>query len=298
VPITLGAGNVLTVNGNAVLQNNSNSTISTTGNVTANYFIGNGSQLTGLAATYGNANVVTLLAGFGSNTVSTTGNITGGYIFGNGSQLTGLAATYGNSNVVAYGESGWAGNIIPSGNAVYSLGNATNQWNDLYVSNATIFMNNVPLSLTAGNVLTVGGNAVLQNNSTTSIATTGTITANVFATATSNLTIGPIDLVLPDPYTYIRQSTANGGLQVGWDGQPDNDGIAYITFNDPSEASITLWTGNANTIAHQWSFLNEGTFIGYGNIDFAGNAFLGNIETFDISAVGNITANYFIGDGS
>jgi hypothetical protein len=48
---------------------------------------------------YGNSNVVTLLAGFGSNTVVTTGNITAGYVLGNGSQLTGLPATYGNSNV-------------------------------------------------------------------------------------------------------------------------------------------------------------------------------------------------------
>ena len=71
------------------------------GNVSATYFIGNGSQLTGLAATYGNANVVANLAALGSNPVSTTGNISGGYIFGNGSQLTGLAATYGNANVVA-----------------------------------------------------------------------------------------------------------------------------------------------------------------------------------------------------
>jgi hypothetical protein len=251
-----------------------------------------------------NDNIATLLYNATGNAwttnigVSSVGNISAPYLFGNGSQLTGLAATYGNANVVAYGESGWAGNIVPSGNAVYSLGNATNQWNDLYVSNATIFMNNVPVGLSAGNVLTVNGNAVLQNDSNTSIATTGTITANVFATATSNLTIGPIDLVLTDPYTYIRQSTANGGLQVGWDGQPDNDGIAYITFNDPSAASITLWTGNANTISHQWSFLNEGTFIGYGNINTTGNVLVGNIETIDISATGNITANYFVGNGS
>ena len=103
------------------------------GNVSANniigsFFIGNGSQLTGLPASYGNSNVATLLAGFGSNTISTTGNITGGNIlgganvnatihtgttvsvtgnitgsnfFGNGSQLTGIVSSYGNSNVAA-----------------------------------------------------------------------------------------------------------------------------------------------------------------------------------------------------
>ena len=54
--------------------------ISATGNITGNYFIGNGSQLTGITGTYSNANVVTLLANFGSNTISTTGNVTGGNV--------------------------------------------------------------------------------------------------------------------------------------------------------------------------------------------------------------------------
>jgi len=72
--------------------------ISVAGNITANtgsFFIGNGSQLTGITAvsSYGNANVVANLAALGSNPISTTGNITGNYILGNGSQLTGLATT-------------------------------------------------------------------------------------------------------------------------------------------------------------------------------------------------------------
>lgn len=52
--------------------------VSATGNITGNYFVGNGSQLTGVAGTYGNANVVANLAALGSNPVSTTGNITAG----------------------------------------------------------------------------------------------------------------------------------------------------------------------------------------------------------------------------
>jgi hypothetical protein len=107
--------------------------VSAVGNVTAPYFIGNGSQLTGLPASYGNANVASFLSSFGSNTISTTGNVTvgnilpagyvsatgnvrganfntvgtvsatgnisGNYFIGNGSQLTGVAAT-GNLDIV------------------------------------------------------------------------------------------------------------------------------------------------------------------------------------------------------
>jgi hypothetical protein len=57
--------------------------VSATGNITGSFFVGNGSLLTGLPATYGNANVVTLLAGYGSNTISTTGNVTAGNFVGN-----------------------------------------------------------------------------------------------------------------------------------------------------------------------------------------------------------------------
>ena len=54
--------------------------VSATGNITGNYFVGNGSQLTGIVSSYGNANVVANLAALGSNPVSTTGNITAGNI--------------------------------------------------------------------------------------------------------------------------------------------------------------------------------------------------------------------------
>jgi hypothetical protein len=125
---------ITTDNGQAILVArpiNGTGNISSTGNIIASaniigsYILGNGSQLTGLPATYGNSNVTTLLSAFGSNNISTTGNITAGYLFGNASQLTGLPATYGNANVAAYlptysGNLN-SGNIISSGNANINL---------------------------------------------------------------------------------------------------------------------------------------------------------------------------------
>jgi hypothetical protein len=80
VGIVSAAGNVQ--GGNVVASANliggnitTTGIVSATGNVTGNYFLGNGSQLTGISS-YGNANVTSLLSNFGSNSISTTGNIT------------------------------------------------------------------------------------------------------------------------------------------------------------------------------------------------------------------------------
>ena len=343
------------------------------GNISADYFIGNGALLTGLAASYGNANVIALLSAFGSNTISTTGNISGnlvapgangqvmynrsgkigaspydfnfdestftlyvkagsfsgeadgtdalyvgspGYTFlgsdimaqftGNvdsysqinfqninpgtlasgdyiitadngtdstyyldiglassnhadpgffgdtsskndayiyvvGSDETGpstggpgnliLGSTNGaikmfvgntaQANVVATVDSDqllMSGNIVPATSNVYSLGNSTNQWSDLYVSNATIYMNNVPLSLTSSNVLTINGEAILSNDSDTPITTTGNITANYFFGDGSQLT-GLSAGGVSNGSSNVSIPVVNGNVEINADTQ-------------------------------------------------------------------------------
>ena len=75
--------------------------VSATGNVSGNFFIGNGSQLTGIAASYGNANVANFLAAYGSNTITTTGNITAGNLIGNISITGNVQGTSANVTLVA-----------------------------------------------------------------------------------------------------------------------------------------------------------------------------------------------------
>ena len=96
--------------------------LSVTGNITGDYFFGNGSLLTGIITSvaninngntnvtaYANGNVAVTIAGTANtvvftdtgievasaagNVVSTTGNISAGYLYGNGSQLTGISST-------------------------------------------------------------------------------------------------------------------------------------------------------------------------------------------------------------
>lgn len=88
--------------------------IETTANITANYFIGDGSQLTGLPEQYGNANVADYLPTYTGNVgaadITASGNVTANFFVGNGSQLTGVQAfsnvTVANGNsIVANGVS-------------------------------------------------------------------------------------------------------------------------------------------------------------------------------------------------
>jgi hypothetical protein len=118
----------------------------TTGNVTSSYFIGDGSQLTGLPAGYTNANVAAYLPTYTGNltagNVVTTGNVTSSYFIGDGSQLTGLPASYTNANVAAYLPTYTgnltAGNVVASGNitANYFIGNGS-QLTGIFTSQAS-----------------------------------------------------------------------------------------------------------------------------------------------------------------
>jgi len=70
-----------------------------------------------------------------------------------------VASTYSNVNVRTY-LGAFDGNIIPSANTVYSLGSVTRQWKDLFVSNNTIYVGGVPLSIDTTGNLTINGNVI------------------------------------------------------------------------------------------------------------------------------------------
>jgi hypothetical protein len=101
------------------------------GNVTGNFFIGNGSQLTNLpvqSGTYGNANVTTLLSDNSvTSNIITSGNVSGSFILGNISQATGLGNISsvnlnGNVSTVLAGDGTFVAAV--SGPSVDSIGSA------------------------------------------------------------------------------------------------------------------------------------------------------------------------------
>ena len=106
---------------------------------------------------------------FNGSNLTVGGNVSASYFLGNGSQLTGVTS-YSNTDAVAYGESGWAGNIVPSANITYSLGNTTNRWKDLWISNSTIYIGETNISA-SGSTLIVGGSNVVTQTASGNITT-------------------------------------------------------------------------------------------------------------------------------
>jgi hypothetical protein len=106
-----GTPNVLTISSTGIVVAG---TVSATGNVTGNYILGNGSQLSGVITTV-DANTLTgntlssnvinsSLTSVGTlGSLSVTGNVAGNYFIGNGSQLTGIAASGVSGNLWVVG---------------------------------------------------------------------------------------------------------------------------------------------------------------------------------------------------
>ena len=240
--------------------------VTTTANITGSYILGNGSQLTGIAGTYGNANVVTLLSAFGSNTVSTTGNVSAGYFLGNGSQLTGIAASYGNANVAA-NLAAFANNpISTTGNvsAGYFLGNGSQL---------------TGIAGTYGNANVV---TLLSAFGSNTISTTGTVTAGS-VTASGNVSGGNVNATTAISTVGIVQGQ---DLYAYGSAGPYSGSIVGGVINSGGTMSAT---GNITGAAN----VSGGNLLTGGNVYLSGSGAYGHL-----SATGNIAGNYFIGNGS
>jgi hypothetical protein len=301
--ITLSGGNREVIYNNSGVTgsspnftfNSATSVLDVNGNIDATYFIGNGSQLTGLPSGYSNANVVTLLAAFGSNTISTTGNITGGYILGNGSQLTGIPAQYGNANVSAFLPT-YTGNL--GANTIVATGNITglnlktsgaggNITGAEYIT-ATYFVGDGSL-LT--NVASSFGNANVAAYLPTYTGAMTAMTGNV--TTTANIS-----------GAYIF---GNGSQLTGIAGTYGNTEVA--AFLPTYTGAMTAMTGNVTTTANIAGayFIGNGSQLTgiagtYGNAEVA--AFLPTYTgamtamTGAVTTTANITGAYLLGNGS
>ncbi len=200
LPSGVEIANALTVYGNASVGNLSTyGQVDVTGNVIASYFVGNGSQLTGIDATaiqngvasvrtYSTGGNVAISANGTSNVflatdvgisiageVNATGNVSGQYFIGNGSQLTGIDATSiqnGTSNVKVYNNGNVATSVGGTSNVAITTSTGVNVAGTL---NATGNANVGNIGATGGVFTTVAGS--LTTASQPNITSVGTLTS-------------------------------------------------------------------------------------------------------------------------
>jgi predicted ribosome-associated RNA-binding protein Tma20 len=347
-----------------------NGLISAAGNVTGSYLFGNGSQLTGLAATYGNANVVANLAALGSNPVSTTGNITGGnlnaaglslssnvvsalnsaanittsanvsgsYFLGNGSQLTGIDATSiqnGTSNVrvvssggnVSVGIGGTSNVAVFATTGAYVTGEISASGNITggnLVTSAAISAASVSASgnITGGNVnaagLSLSSNVVSALNVTGAIAGANLTTPGLIS-ATGNITGGNVNVgnitiatdlissansvITIDPATSGNAGLVviNGNLQVNGNTTTINSNVvstndltvnyANNAINGAAANGGGVEIGPIGSPFITWLYNNSANaWVSTGGISAVGNVIGGNLNAAGLSLSSNVVS--------
>jgi hypothetical protein len=275
--------------------------IATTANVTAGYFIGDGSQLTNLpAGNYSNANVAAYLPTYTGNVsagnVSATGNIQGSYLLGNGSQLTGISASL-------------SGNL--SGNI------NTGPYN-LYSGNGAVRVDD-SLSVT-GTVTTTGGLVTPGP-----VATTANVTANYFIGDGSQLTNLPagnysnanVAAYLP---TYTGNVSANyfvgnGATLTSITGANVSGIVANAAYAVTANSAVYATNSTQATYATVANSVAGANVLGtVANANVANSATTAGTAQYvtanaqanitsvgiltSLSASGNITGSYILGNGS
>ncbi|AGE57548.1 Chlorovirus glycoprotein repeat domain-containing protein [Acanthocystis turfacea Chlorella virus NTS-1] len=243
------------------------------GNVTASYYFGNGSQLTGITSTLprtanldilnGNitgsfANVSNIIATFGNIAnvrFARDGNVTASYYFGNGSQLTGITSTLPGTANLDILNGNITGSYANVSNIIATFGNIANvrfaQDGNVAVSGQVNVLGNVVSPFFIGN-----------GSQLTGITLPGTARLDILYGNFTGVTVTVSNL-------YVSSYTNLSGVSFG-SGNMDMGGG-------------TLFGGNI-----------FGSVANVSNI----NATFGNIANVRFARDGNVTASYYFGNGS
>jgi len=270
-----GTANVLTVSSTGIVVAG---TASATGNITGSYFIGNGSQLTGIAAgsTYSNSNVTSLLASFGSNTISTTGSINSGNITGGNILTSGLVSASGTITGTSH-----LGAVVSVTGAVTSAS----------VVGGVITGTSTSVSGSQTAASTVGGIITGSSLSVTGIVT-GTSHVGSVVSVTGNVTAGNL---IATTYVLAGNGLESSSTYPG----PYTDGIVidYLTGNGRISTGaadgLNIFNGGvANTLIASFNTTGALTLGTTGTANLTGgNVLAGGL----VSASGTITGTSHVG---
>jgi filamentous hemagglutinin len=179
-------------------------------------------------------------------------------------EITGVVTT---PNLAINGQVSLTGNIIPTSNVAYDLGNNTNRFNDLYLSGTTINLGNATLSANSTAVIITnpaGGSFVMGGNVNTS--------TSLLANGNSNITIAN-----------------NSSIGISVNGVSN---VALITRNGLDVTGTIGATGDITTLGNMSSLgsLSVVDIAASGNLNVTGNVSMGNANiTGSFAASGNLS---------
>jgi len=234
-------------------------------------------------------NLVTLTGNFSASNIAGGNLVTANFI-------TGRLTTAAQPNITSTGTLAGlvvAGNITPSANITYNLGNNTNRFNDLYLSNSTIYIGAQTISANTSSVI-VSGNLVANmiGNVSGNATTAGTVITAAQPNITSTGTLVSLSVSGNANIGNIGTAgliTATGNIGGG---NINTGGLITATGNITGANIITggLITATGN--------ITGANIITGGLITATGNANVGNLGTGGlITATGNITGANIITGG-
>ena len=234
-----------------------NGNISTTGNVIAAYFIGDGSQMINVPAS--------ALTGTASS-IAVSGNITAGNVAA--TRLTGTLTTASQTNITA------VGNIVTGAWSATPIQNA-------YLANSSITVNGTSVSLGGSVVIDTSatgltGNTLNSNITNSNLTSVGTLTS---LTVSGNITAGNVSATnLTGTLTTAAQPriTSVGNLTaLSASGNISTTGnvVAVKFYGDGSALTGVVATGIGNLTSITVGNISNANTNGVGNIGSSTNSF-------------------------
>ena len=242
---------------------------SVTGNVTGNFFLGNGSQLTGVAS------------GTASNIESGTSNVkivsSGGNVSVGVGGIANLAVFDTAGNTTITGNLLMTGNVIPTANNVYALGAPTMTWKEVYIGPGSLYINGQQVLSSSADTIVVSANA----NQNLALQTSGSGGIRLDPTGDGIIQVqGPLQIAAGNNITSSDGNAIQFASSIGV------DNITSRTANN----NLTLTANGTGTVAVTSPFSASGNILSAGLVSVAGNVTGGNLNTAGLlSVTGNVT---------
>jgi hypothetical protein len=175
-----------------------------------------------------------------------------------------------------------SGNITPSANITYSLGNSTNRFNNLYLAGNTIDLGGAIISANATAIVFTnpqGGTFAVTGNSTTSDSNLGNVaTANYFVGSGNGL-------------SNVQGANVSGAVSYA----TTANSVAVANVTGIGNISTVNLDGNSSTVLYGNGVFSPVPAGGYDNSNVA--TFLASYGSNTITTTGNVSVGNIIGNG-